>query len=92
METYKDIEEAQSEMQQSHEDLFKEFKIKIPKPEYFRQKLDSFDLNDKLQDMQEEIEELKKKMAELERSFKSRSAPVEDPPDKTDPDTMEEQI
>lgn len=38
------------------------------------------------------MEELQEKMAELEKSFKLRSAPVEEPPDKTDPDTMEEQI
>ena len=89
---HKDIEKAQSEMQRQQEELFKEFKIKIPKPEYFKRKLDSFDLNDKLENMQEQMEELKKKMAELEKSLKSRSAPSKEEKDKTNFDSIDEQI
>jgi hypothetical protein len=89
---HEDIEKAQSEMQQQQEELFKEFKIKIPKPEYFKRKFDSFDLNDKLENMQEQMEELKKKMTELEKSLKSRSAPSKEETDKTNFDSIDEQI
>lgn len=87
-----DIEKAKSEVQKQHEELFKEFQIKIPKPEYFKRKFDSLDLNDTLQEMQKQMEELKKKMDELEKSFKSRSESSEEETDKTDSDSIDEQI
>jgi hypothetical protein len=86
---HEDIGKAQSEMQELHEDLFKEFKIKIPKPEFFRRKLESFDFNDKLQDIQKQMKELQEKMAELEKSLKSDA---KETPDQQSSDTLDEQI
>lgn len=90
--SHEDIDQTQSAKRKHDEELFKEFEVKIPKPEFFRRKLESFDFKDELQEMEEQMEELKKKMAELERSFKSRFSPSEEPPDITEPDTMDEQI